>query len=40
MLSGPQNRSERGDEEKNSQPPLEIEPKTPIIQPVAHSYTD
>jgi hypothetical protein len=32
-LGGPQSRSGRGDEEKNSQSP-------PIIQPVAQRYTD
>jgi hypothetical protein len=35
-LDGLQSRSERGGEEKNSQPPPGIEPpKTPIFQPVA-----
>jgi hypothetical protein len=36
-LGGPQSWSERGGEEKNSQPLSELEP--PIIQPVAQSYT-
>jgi hypothetical protein len=36
-LGGPQSRSGRGGEEKNSQPLPELEP--PIIQPVAQSYT-
>jgi hypothetical protein len=36
-LAGPQSRSERGGEEKNSQPLPRLEP--PIIQPVAQSYT-
>jgi hypothetical protein len=36
-LSGPQSRSGRGGEEKNSQPLLGLEP--PIIQPVAQRYT-
>jgi hypothetical protein len=35
-LGGPQNRSGRGGEEKNSQPLPGIEP--PIIQPVAQRY--
>jgi hypothetical protein len=35
-LSGPQSRSERGGEEKNSQPPPGNE--LPIIQPVAQRY--
>jgi hypothetical protein len=34
---GPQSRSGRGGEEKNSQPPPGLEP--PIIQPVAQRYT-
>jgi hypothetical protein len=34
-LSGLQRRSGRGGEEKNSQPPPGIEPRTPIFQPVA-----
>jgi hypothetical protein len=37
-LSGPQSRSERGGEEINSQPLLELEP--PIIQPVAQRCTN
>jgi hypothetical protein len=37
-LVGPQSRSERGGEEKNTQPPPGLEP--PIIQPVAQRYTD
>jgi len=37
MLGGPQNRSGRGGEEKNSQPLLGLEP--PNIQPVAERYT-
>jgi hypothetical protein len=36
-LDGPQSRSGRGGEEKNSQPLLGLEP--PIIQPVAQRYT-
>jgi hypothetical protein len=36
-LGGPQSRSGRGGEEKNSQPPLGIEP--PIIPLLAQSYT-
>jgi hypothetical protein len=36
-LDGPQSRSGRGDEEKNSQPPPGLE--LPIIQPVAQRYT-
>jgi hypothetical protein len=36
-LSGPQSRSGRGGEEKNSQPLPRLEP--PIIQPVAQRYT-
>jgi hypothetical protein len=36
-LGGPQNRSGRGGEEKNSQPLLRLE--APIIQPVAQRYT-
>jgi hypothetical protein len=35
-LGGPQSRSERGGEEKSSQPPQGI----PIVQPVAQRYTD
>jgi hypothetical protein len=34
-LGGPQKRSRRGDEEKNSQPRRESNPRTPIVQPVA-----
>jgi hypothetical protein len=37
-LGGPQNRSGRGGEERNSQPLPGLEP--PIIQPVAQRYTD
>jgi hypothetical protein len=36
-LGGPQSRSGRGSEEKNSQPYPRLEP--PIIQPVSHHYT-
>jgi hypothetical protein len=36
-LGGPQSRSGRGGEEKNSQPLPGLEP--PIIQPVAQRYT-
>jgi hypothetical protein len=36
-LGGPQNRSGRGGEERNSQPLPGLEP--PIIQPVAQRYT-
>jgi hypothetical protein len=36
-LSGPQSRSERGGEEKNSHPLRRLEP--PIIQPVVQQYT-
>jgi hypothetical protein len=36
-LGGPQNRSERGGEEENSQP-LPVS-EAPIIQPIAHRYT-
>jgi hypothetical protein len=39
-LGGPQSRSGRGGEEKNSQPPPGIEPWAPIVQPVAQRYTD
>jgi hypothetical protein len=39
-MGGPQSRSGRGGEEKNSQPPPGIEPKHPIVQPVAQRYTD
>jgi hypothetical protein len=31
MLGGPQNRSGRGGEEKNSQPPPRIEPYNPTV---------
>jgi hypothetical protein len=31
----PQGRSGHGGEEKNSQPPPGIDPRTPIVQPVA-----
>jgi hypothetical protein len=34
-LGGPQSRSGRGGEDKSSQPPPAIDPRTPIIQPVA-----
>jgi hypothetical protein len=37
-LGGPQSHSGREGEEKNSPPPLN--PWTPIVQPVAQSYTD
>jgi hypothetical protein len=37
-LGGPQSRSERGGDEKNSQPLPGLEP--PIIQPVAQRYTE
>jgi hypothetical protein len=33
-------RSGRGGEEKNSQPPPESNPRTPIVQLVAQRYTD
>jgi hypothetical protein len=36
-LGGPQSRSGRGGEEKNSQPP---NPRIPIVQPIAQRYTD
>jgi hypothetical protein len=40
-LSGPQSRSGRRGEEKNSQPPPGIKPYIPpIVQPVAQSYTN
>jgi hypothetical protein len=39
-LGGPQSRSGRGGEEKNSQPRRELNPRTPIVQPVALRYTD
>jgi hypothetical protein len=39
-LGGPQSRSGRGGEEKNSKPPQESNPRTPIVQPVAQRYTD
>jgi hypothetical protein len=39
-LGGPQTRSGRGGEEKNSQPRRESNPRTPIVQPVAQRYTD
>jgi hypothetical protein len=39
-LDGPQSRSGRGGEEKNSQPRRESNPRTPIVQPVAQGYTD
>jgi hypothetical protein len=38
-LGGPQSRSGRGGEEKNSQPLLGIEP-SPIVQPVAQRCTN
>jgi hypothetical protein len=38
-LGGPQSRSERGGEEKNSQPRRESNPRTPIVQHVAQRYT-
>jgi hypothetical protein len=34
-LGGPQRRSERGGEKKDSQPPPGIEPRTSIVQAVA-----
>jgi hypothetical protein len=37
-LDGPQSRSGRGGEKKNSQPPPGIEP--PFVQPIAQRYTD
>jgi hypothetical protein len=39
-LGGPQSRSGRSGEEKNSQPRQESNPRTPIIQPVDQRYTD
>jgi hypothetical protein len=39
-LGGPQSRSGRGGEEKNSQPRRESNPRTLIIQPVAQRYID
>jgi hypothetical protein len=40
-VGGPQSRSGRSGEEKNSQPPSrESNPRTPIVQPVAQRYTD
>jgi hypothetical protein len=39
-LGGPQSRSGRGGEEKNSQPRRESNPRTPIVQHVAQRYTD
>jgi hypothetical protein len=39
-VGGPQNRSGRGGEEKNSQPRRESNPRTSIVQPVAQRYTD
>jgi hypothetical protein len=39
-LGGPQSRSARSGEEKNSQPRRESNPRTPIVQPVAQRYTD
>jgi hypothetical protein len=40
-FGGPQSRSGRGGEEKNSQPPRrESNPRTPIVQPVAQRYND
>jgi hypothetical protein len=39
-LGGPQNRSGRGGEEKNSQPSAGSNPRTPIVQTVAQGYTD
>jgi hypothetical protein len=39
-LGGPQSRSERGAEERNSQPRRESNPRTPNFQPVAQRYTD
>jgi hypothetical protein len=38
-LGGPQSRSGRGGEEKNSQPRRESNPRTPIVQPVAQRHT-
>jgi hypothetical protein len=39
-LGGPQSRSGRGGEEKNSHSRRESNPRTPIVQPVAQRYTD
>jgi hypothetical protein len=39
-LGGPQSRSGRGGEEKNSQPRRQSNPRTPIVQPVVQRYTD
>jgi hypothetical protein len=39
-LGGPQSRSGRGGEEKNSQPRRESNPRTPIVQSIAQRYTD
>jgi hypothetical protein len=39
-LGGPQSRSGRGGEEKNSQPSPGSNPRTPIVHPVAQRYTD
>jgi hypothetical protein len=38
-LGGPQSRSGRGGEEKIPSPRRESNPRTPIVQPVAHRYT-
>jgi hypothetical protein len=37
IVDGPQSRSGRGGEEKNSQPRQESKPRTPTLQPVAQS---
>jgi hypothetical protein len=39
-LGGHQNRSGRGGEEENSQPPRESNPRTSIVHPVAQGYTN
>jgi hypothetical protein len=39
-LGRTQSRSGHGGEEKNSQPPLGIEPQNPIVQAVAQRYID
>jgi hypothetical protein len=39
-MGGPQSRSGRGSEKKNSQLPPGMEPRTPIVQPIAQRCTD
>jgi len=39
-LGGPQSHSGCHDDEKNSQTCCELNPRTPIVQPVAQRYTE